>query len=882
MTLLCVFFISTLWADIRLPALVADSMVLQRDTELKIWGWADPGEKVKVSFHGERYSSQADPEGRWFVILRKMKAGGPFTMEISGSNTKITLRNILVGDVYLCAGQSNMVHSLALHQQRYQEEIRQANYPAIRQFLVPVNALLRPDKNARPNGQWKGANPKNVLDFSVVAYFFAKNLYDEYQVPIGLINASVGGTPIEAWISEEGLNTFSDLTSVIQRNKDSSYVNTINRAVAAETQKINASRQSDLGMTSTIKWFDTLYRATDWRPISLPGYWEDQGLRNLDGVVWYRKEISVPQAFEEKPAVISLGRIVDADYVYINGTLVGNKTYQYPQRRYTIPAGILKRGKNNLVVRVINYSGKGGFVPDKPYYIATDNDTIDLTGYWKYQVGEVYSQIRSRRNGIVGQNQPSALYNGMVAPFINYKLSGILWYQGESNTHYPETYEKLLPALIHDWRRKWEQEKLPFLYAQLPNFMEIDYSPSESQWASLRNAQLKTLRIPQTAMAVTIDLGEWNDIHPGNKKPIGDRLALAAKKIVYGKDVVYSGPVYASSRVNGNQVILTFNHLGSGIISLDGQPLRWFALAGEDKKFYWAKAEIKDNQVHLSSELISNPVYVRYAWADNPEGVNFYNKEILPASPFEIRVAEEKLWQGKKAGIVLTYDDGLASHLDKVIPALNHLGLRATFYLSAGLPGVTTRINDWRDAAKNGHELGNHTLYHPCDASKPGRSWVSPENDLSRYTQAQLVREVTMTNSFLQAVDGKSERTFAYTCGDTSTGDGPFIEAIKKQFVSMRGVDGRLNTLATLNLNNINCYVVDERNSNQLKGWAEKAKQENALLVILFHGVGGDHAINIDQEVHDEFLSFLKEHSEDYWVTTMLEASNHCIQYLKK
>lgn len=710
-----------------------------------------------------------------------------------------------------------------------------------------------------------------------MAYFFAKKLYDKYHVPIGLINASVGGSPIEAWTSEEGLKAFPEMLNTIATNKDTARVNRSNRIAAANRQAQAAARPEDKGSTGPLPWYDLNYKPEGWRTIAIPGYWEDQGLEDLNGVVWYRREIDVPASMTEVPARIAMGRIVDADYIYVNGTLVGNKTYQYPQRRYDVPSGLLKPGKNTITIRVLNYSGKGGFVPDKPYYLAATSDTLDLTGYWQYKVGAVYPSQSGNPGGINAGNQPAALYNGMLAPFTNHTLKGFVWYQGESNTDRPKEYEELLPALIQDWRNKWGE--LPFLYAQLPNFMEVKFQPSESQWAELREAQRKALRVPNTGMAVAIDLGEWNDIHPGNKKPIGDRLALAAQKLAYHDNaVVSSGPLYASAAVNGNKATLTFDHLGSGLVAIDGEALKQFAISGEDKEFVWAEARIEGNQVVVWSDRISQPVYVRYAWADNPEGANLSNKEGLPASPFEAQVSGlNKLWHGKKAAIVLTYDDALDVHLDNVIPVLDSLGFKGSFYLSAAFPGSKNRIGDWKRAAGNRHELGNHTLFHPCDASKPGRAFVSPQNDLSKYTTEEIVREVTMTNIFLESLDGKKERTFAYTCGDTETGEGSFIDAIADQFVSMRGVRSQLNKIGSIDLTNIDCYVANEGNASELISWAEKARDENALLVVLFHGVGGGHSINVSLEKHRAFLAYLKAHEDDYWVTTLLEASKHCI-----
>ncbi|HEX8314322.1 MAG TPA: sialate O-acetylesterase, partial [Flavisolibacter sp.] len=456
---------------------------------------------------------------------------------------------------------------------------------------------------------------------------------EKYGVPIGLINASVGGTPIEAWISEEGLKAFPAIITTIQKNKDTAYVNGINRRALANMS--NRPMQQDKGLTGIKKWFDVDYAPKGWRPINIPGYWEDQGIKDLDGVVWYRKEIDVPVSMTNMPAKVALGRIIDADVLYINGAQVGNTTYQYPQRRYVLPAGTLKAGKNIFVIRVTNQSGKGGFVPDKPYYISAGKDTIDLKGTWGYKVGDVFQPQRSAGGGFSAQNSPAALYNAMLAPATAYSIKGFLWYQGETNAGNPKEYTALLPALIKDWRATWNQGETPFLYAQLPNFMDVQYLPSESSWAATREAQLKALSVAKTGMAVTIDLGEWNDVHPDRKKEVGERLAQAAMNVAYGeKKIVPSGPLYDSATIDGNKIMISFTHAGSGLIAADGEELSEFAIAGADKKFVWAKAKIEGDKVMVWNDGIAAPVYVRYAWADNPDNPNLYNKEGLPASPF--------------------------------------------------------------------------------------------------------------------------------------------------------------------------------------------------------------------------------------------------------
>jgi sialate O-acetylesterase len=627
------FFNNTLLvAQVRLPAIIRDSMVLQRDTKIKLWGWAKPAENINISFNHKKYTTVTNENGRWEKEIPSMKAGGPYTITIDASN-HIIIHDVMFGDVWLCSGQSNMVHQLSLHSERYSEEIKNANFPEIRQFWIPTEARLTSAQADLPISYWKSANPKDVLDFSAIAYFFAKDLYLKYHIPIGLINASVGGTPIEAWTSEDGLKEFPDILKTIERNKDTGYVNSKNRRAFNLAPKIS-DRQLDKGLIEPVKWYDTNYVPKNWHNIAIPGYWDDQGVKGLHGVVWYRREIDVPVTMIGIPALLRMGRIVDADNVYINGKLVGNTTYMYPQRRYHLNSTVLHPGKNSIVIRVTNNSGKGGFVPDKPYRLEAGEQSIDLKGYWSYKVGEVFKNT-IHEYPISAQNQPSSLFNGMISPIIDFTIKGVLWYQGESNTGNAKQYKQLLPALIQDWRNKWKNDQLPFLYVQLPNFMEMQYSPSESDWALLREAQLQTLSVPNTGMAVAIDLGEWNDVHPDRKKDVGDRLALVAKKLVYGDNkIVASGPIYKSYSIEGNKLRLEFDHLGSGLISNDDEPLSQFSIAGKDRKFVWANAKIEGNTVVVWSDEVIDPKYVRYAWADNPDGANLYNKEGLPASPF--------------------------------------------------------------------------------------------------------------------------------------------------------------------------------------------------------------------------------------------------------
>lgn len=627
-------------AQVRLPRIIRSQMVLQRGQEAHIWGWASPGERISLEFQGKKYKTRASQTGEWEISLPPAKAGGPFVMKIKGKKNELVLEDILIGDVWLCAGQSNMVHQMDIHDVTYAQDIKEANFPEIRHFKIPyIENMNGPAEDLSPSpyqdeDEWEKAVGEQVRPFSAVAFFFARHLYEKYQVPIGLINASVGGSSIETWMSEEVLKTYPSIKRSIQQNKDTAYVDSMKELTRWSYPEHVFFSEPEMRVE---KWISPDLQPKNWHRINIPGYWEDQGIRNLDGQVWYRREVNIPASMAGKEARVFLGRVIDADHLYINGKFIGGTTYQYPQRRYKVPAGILKAGRNTFVIRVYNYGGKGGFVPDKPYCIFTENDTVDLKGYWSYKVSQAFLPSKSSA-GFNLRQQPTTFYNGMLAPITNYSIRGILWYQGESNHPEPEAYADLLQKMIVQWREDFGKPDLPFIYAQLPNYLDVNYLPEESQWATLRESQLKALGLPHTAMTVNIDLGEWNDIHPDNKKDVGERMALAARKLSYGEDLVYSGPIYRSHQMKGDSILLSFDHIGSGLSTTDGEALDNFALAGADKEFVWAKAKIEGDKVLVWSDEVPAPMYLRYAWADNPFHANLCNKEGLMASPFRVEL----------------------------------------------------------------------------------------------------------------------------------------------------------------------------------------------------------------------------------------------------
>ncbi|MCB9041573.1 MAG: sialate O-acetylesterase [Lewinellaceae bacterium] len=607
-------------------------MVLQRDAEVKIWGWAAPGEKVGVAFAGSTYSAPANDDGEWEIRLSGLSAGGPHQMVIISSDT-ITINDVLVGDVWVCSGQSNMELSMQRASPLYEKEIANAENPYIRYFEVPKVYDFKAPRHDLPGGKWLSPNRETILSFSAVAYFYALELYEQYGVPVGLINASLGGSPAEAWLSEEALKQFPEHWEEARRFKDDSLIARIQAEDGARIGKWHQTLDSlDVGYSDPENpWYEAGLNTTGWQEMIVPGYWADEALGAVNGVVWFSRAFQVPADAAGEPARLLMGRIVDADSVIVNGIYVGSTTYQYPPRRYNVPPGILKAGKNVIAVRVVSNAGRGGFVPDKPYELITAGQTIDLKGAWRYRLGAKMDPLGSQT---FIRWKPGGLYNAMIAPLLNYRIKGVIWYQGESNAGRPQEYKTLFPALIQNWRALWKQGDFPFLFVQLANFMEARSEPCESDWAMLREAQLQTLSLPNTGMAVTIDIGEWNDIHPLNKKDVGKRLALAARKVAYEENVVHSGPVYESMKIEGDRIVLSFKNIGGGLVSKGGENLKHFAIAGADRQFAWAEAKIEGEKVIVWSDKVARPVAVRYAWADNPEGANLYNKEGLPASPF--------------------------------------------------------------------------------------------------------------------------------------------------------------------------------------------------------------------------------------------------------
>ena len=596
-------------AKVRLPRLVSDRMVLQRDTELDIWGWADPGEKVTVRFQGRHYDTETGADGCWHVLLPPQQAGGPFVLEVN----EIVIRDVLVGDVWLCSGQSNQETPIARLTDKF-PEINVSNNHMIRHYKVPtqdVKGELR--EEIAGNAGWHSAIASDVMNWTALAYFFAQEAYEHTHVPVGMLVSSLGGSAIESWISQEHLKEFPQLL-VDQAAFDS----------------LKLARQ-DRGAG---RWQLPECDDSDWATMTVPGYWRENGA-DIRGTVWCRKTFDVPASMAGRHARLYMGTMVDSDSVFVNGTFVGFTSYTYPPRKYDIPAGVLREGKNVIAVRLTANGGNGGFVKDKRYGIVGDEAEIDLTGTWRYKTGIDQSEVQRLSARLANLDRTgSGLYNGMIYPIRHYRVKGAIWYQGETNAGNPAPYADYLKALITNWRELWQWPDMPFLLVQLPNFMEKKDRPTDSGWARIRDAQFRTaLSVPHTELAVTYDAGEWNDIHPLDKKTVAHRLFLGARRLVYGEKVNASGPLYKDMQVDGDRIVLSFTETGRGL-ACRGKELKHFAIAGEDRKFVWAKAVIRGNKVVVSSPEVKHPVAVRYAWSDNPSDANLCNKDGLLASPF--------------------------------------------------------------------------------------------------------------------------------------------------------------------------------------------------------------------------------------------------------
>jgi len=620
-------------AQLKLPAIFTDKMVLQYGREVNIWGWAKPGNPVEVKFQQRAYKTIADAKGNWQVKLAPLRAGASGAMFIFSGEQKIVISHVLAGEVWLCSGQSNMEFPLSAFKEKYAAEITASRDDALRYVVLENNFDNRERSNAPLRKSWTMVDSTTIGDCSATAYFFARKLRERLKVPVGLIISSWSGTPAQSWMDADALLAFPDYARLYNDN-----IRKIDfSAIEALTKQ--AERDYNDKKKNALRDFQSMtapgYDDSKWENCTLPGFWEDQGKPDMDGIVAYRFTIDIPAAIAQQPAVLHLPAIDDIDSTYINGTMVGGYHIWNEKRIYQVAAGVLQAGKNTICIRVEDTGGAGGlFNEPASFYLQVGSQQIPLSGNAKMNV-------LLRRELTPGglppggiQNQPGVLFNAMIAPLLPFTIRGVIWYQGESNVDKYVEYRTLFPAMINNWRQRFNNPELPFLFVQLAAYNPAIVEPAESKWSGLREAQAMTLKLPKTGMAVTIDVGDQTDIHPWRKKEVGERLAANAFGIVYGmKNEVVAGPAYKAQAITGNTITLSFDNTGKGLMS-KGEQLMGFTIAGADKKFVPATAIIQGTTVIVSATAVANPQYVRYAWADAPMLANLYNKEGFPAGPF--------------------------------------------------------------------------------------------------------------------------------------------------------------------------------------------------------------------------------------------------------
>jgi len=627
-------------AQVVLPACFTDNMVLQQQTKVNLWGTEKPGKNFSIitSWNNKTYQVKADASGNWKIKVSTPIYGGPYA--ITFNDDKITiLKNVLIGEVWVCSGQSNMEMQLTGFYGdvlNLNEELADAaNHSEIRMLKIDNKTSFTPLSNVQTKGGWAICNPQTVREFSAVAYFFAKNLFTDKHIPIGIINSTWGGTVAEAWTSGSALKTMP------------AFAPFVNAAEGGLTQqKLDARYQTEVtGWIDSINakdpgfqqgkplWAEPDFDDSAWQKMTLPCYWEQAGVPDYDGTMWFRKKITVPAAWAGRDLKLNMDGIDDYDVSFFNGQEIGHTESFFYKRSYTIPGSLVKTGENTIAVRVFDNGGLGG-INKGPLQLSLANDTtgrIDLAGQWVYHEATSLTLLPQPPSQSNSPNRPMLIYNAMINPILPYTIKGVIWYQGESNADRPAQYRQLFPLLIDDWRQQWGEGDFPFYFVQIANYAATDQPPA-ADWPALRDAQLSTLSVPNTGMAVTIDIGDARRIHPQNKQETGRRLALIARAKTYGENIPYAGPIYKSQAIKGNKIELEFTHTDNGLLA-KGDTLKGFTIAGADKKFHPAQAIISGNKVVVTSGDVANPVAVRYAWANNPV-CNLYNGANLPASPF--------------------------------------------------------------------------------------------------------------------------------------------------------------------------------------------------------------------------------------------------------
>ncbi len=623
----------------KLSAIFSSGMVLQRNQAIRIRGQSNQSE-ISLTFLGNTYKSKANKKGEFTFQLPPHQEGGPYTMTLN-DGTDYILDDVYIGDVWLLGGQSNM--QLPLRRILDEEPIEsfQITQPQIRQFTLDQQYDFHQPQSTLIAGSWISVNPNQILNFSAAGYYFAKELYEDLHIPIGLILTAIGGSPVEAWISEETLHTFKRYDEEICRLKSDSYITKIMEEESSLMSSwYNKLFHADLGLQNL--WYHETFNDRSWETIQVPGLWHGTELETLRGSIWLRSTFYLSSLPSVEKSMLKLGTIIDADDVYINGTLVGHTDYQYPPRRYQVPCNLLHVGINSIAVRIISTANVGGFVPEMPYYLEIDEEKIDLCGSWRYKIGAMLPPLPSQT---FFQYKPTGLYNGMLAPLKEIKLTGFAFYQGESNTSAPYEYQALFEAMVKDWRRLFDQGDLPFLYVQLPNFGEHRHQNNQTNWAVLREQQRRAKRLPNVAMITAIDIGAFNDLHPQKKKELGIRLSLAARKFAYHEDIISCGPTITNASLitlaDGYCLELGFDNLGQGIQPTD-HPLKHFSVTFQDGTVMELPAYHKGKLLRIPLPDDQIPVKVAYAFSNNPENINFYNSLGLPAEAFEIDITAVK------------------------------------------------------------------------------------------------------------------------------------------------------------------------------------------------------------------------------------------------
>ncbi|MVN92724.1 sialate O-acetylesterase [Mucilaginibacter aquatilis] len=640
--LLLSFNCLTSFGQLRLPHYYTHHMILQRNKPVKFWGWTEPGKNVAIKFNGRQFNTRAGNDSLWTVMLPIMKEGGPYTITAQSGADSLGLNDVYFGDVWFCGGQSNM--NFRMRQiMDHDKELADANYPLIRTFNVPLIGAEEPQKDVLKSN-WLVASPQTVDNFSAVAFQFAKNVYKATKVPIGLINASWGGSPIETFMSPEALKDFPSASAKVQSIKPGF----IQATKQAHTDMIKQWEQNFADAAEYIDAKRDLNRKAEffntddsWKVVNIPGFIDDQGIAVKKGISWYKKEFTIAGT-PSSMATIDLGRINFASFTYVNGVYIGIQPNPYYNAKFKLPAGLLKEGKNEVLVCGYNDSDKTGFRPIAKQQITIGTQTIVLSGEWLYKQGKVFDKA-----GALGpvvtldfeHGYPVLAYNAIIHPFFNYAVKGCLWYQGEANATMKSCfeYEALLNSLINSWRKSFKDVTLPFYMVQIANYGPVNVQPKASPWAVVQEAQTKVSNtVANSGIAITNDVGNALDVHPTNKQEVGRRLALVALEKAYGyAGEVARGSVLKSVSTQQSSMVLTFDNVDGGIqVKGGGSQLEGFAICGNDNKFYRAEAKVEGNRVVVSCPQVSKPLHVRYAFESSPAKINFYNKQGLPAVPF--------------------------------------------------------------------------------------------------------------------------------------------------------------------------------------------------------------------------------------------------------